>query len=208
MHPRLHGCHACSLILVQGHSTSCPQRVCLTAPFLPTSDVVPTGPNILYRAFNILNGASFFPQSPVTGTWFIYILCGSYAEISHASRLFHGIKLLAMRSSFSPSVCIVRHIQSSIPFHRLSVSNLPPKELELSKIQTAILPALERNLLAVDSALEKEQNALMAKPYEGRVSSALPHHLATQPEVPFLSIRAGRLLCCISLHFGQHPRRM
>ncbi|KAF9030437.1 hypothetical protein BDZ89DRAFT_667939 [Hymenopellis radicata] len=84
-----------------------------------------------------------------------------------------------MESNCSPcdalrpqSVRLECHDQTAIPFHRLSVSNLPPTDRELSDVQTTILPALEQDILAVESdatvttaplaleSLEQERDAL------------------------------------------------
>ncbi|KAF8901093.1 hypothetical protein CPB85DRAFT_1324319 [Mucidula mucida] len=58
------------------------------------------------------------------------------------------------------STRLERHIQTFVPFHCLSVSNLPPTELELSKIQTAILPPLDQDIVVVDSAITAARLAL------------------------------------------------
>ncbi|KAF9030438.1 hypothetical protein BDZ89DRAFT_1159315 [Hymenopellis radicata] len=50
------------------------------------------------------------------------------------------------------SVRLERQYQSAIPFHHLSASNLPPTDLVLSDIQTAALPALDQDILALDAA--------------------------------------------------------
>ncbi|KAF9030419.1 hypothetical protein BDZ89DRAFT_1064612 [Hymenopellis radicata] len=68
-----------------------------------------------------------------------------------------------MESNCSPcgalprrSVLLERHDQTAIPFHRLSVSNLPPTDLEVSDIQTTILPVLDQDILSVDAAIWSE----------------------------------------------------
>ncbi|KAF9035373.1 hypothetical protein BDZ89DRAFT_1062144 [Hymenopellis radicata] len=97
-----------------------------------------------------------------------------------------------MESNCSPcgalprrSARLERQDQTAIPFHHLSVSNLPPTDRELSDIQTTILPALDQDILAVDSdaavttaplaleSLEQERDALknMKQNYENIIST-------------------------------------
>ncbi|KAF9030448.1 hypothetical protein BDZ89DRAFT_668145 [Hymenopellis radicata] len=81
------------------------------------------------------------------------------------------------------SVLLERHDQTAIPFHRLSVSNLPPTDLEVSDIQTTILPVLEQDISGADAAvtaarlalesLEQERDALknIKQNYENIIST-------------------------------------
>ncbi|KAF9035319.1 hypothetical protein BDZ89DRAFT_487429 [Hymenopellis radicata] len=81
------------------------------------------------------------------------------------------------------SARLERQDQAAIPFHRLSMSNLPPTDRELSDIQTTILPTLDQDILSVDAAvtaarialesLEQEQDALvnMKQNYESIIST-------------------------------------
>ncbi|KAF9030453.1 hypothetical protein BDZ89DRAFT_1064660 [Hymenopellis radicata] len=61
-----------------------------------------------------------------------------------------------MRGSPQRSARLERQDQTAIPFHHLSVSNLPPTVLELSDIQTTILPVLDQDILSVDAAIWSE----------------------------------------------------
>ncbi|KAF9035344.1 hypothetical protein BDZ89DRAFT_1062096 [Hymenopellis radicata] len=63
------------------------------------------------------------------------------------------------------SIRVKSQDQTAIPFHHLSVSNLAPTDRVLFDIQTTILPALDQDILAVDSdaaseSLERERDAL------------------------------------------------
>ncbi|KAF9035306.1 hypothetical protein BDZ89DRAFT_487187 [Hymenopellis radicata] len=81
------------------------------------------------------------------------------------------------------SARLERQEQTAIPFHRLSMSNLPPTDRELSDIQTTILPTLDHDILSVDAAvtaarlalesLEQEQDALVniKQNYESIIST-------------------------------------
>ncbi|KAF9024454.1 hypothetical protein BDZ89DRAFT_1162263 [Hymenopellis radicata] len=97
-----------------------------------------------------------------------------------------------MESSCSPcgalprrSARLERQDQTAIPFHHLSMSNLPPTDRELSDIQTTILPALDQDILDVDSdaavttarlalaSFEQERDALkdIKQNYENIIST-------------------------------------
>ncbi|KAF9024409.1 hypothetical protein BDZ89DRAFT_1162230 [Hymenopellis radicata] len=58
------------------------------------------------------------------------------------------------------SVRLQRQDQTAIPFRHLFVFSLPPTDLELSDIRTAVLPALDQDILAVDAAITTTRLAL------------------------------------------------
>ncbi len=83
------------------------------------------------------------------------------------------------------STRLERHIQTFVPFQCLSVSNLPPTELELFEIQNAILPPLDQDIVVVDSEitatrlalefLEQERDALAN--IKQNIKTSLPHNV-------------------------------